>query len=280
MYGEIALFTGNSNPELGQEDLCAHGQGPVAVHGRSVQRRRNPRRAARQRSWTRRVPHPEHLRSAERQPDGAADHGRGVQALLGRPDHGGHAVLRLRTPGSQGSAPCAHHSQAGGGSCSRPRGSTGCSRWTCTQVRFRASSTSPSTTSTPSRCCTPTCATGWSTDAKNTVVVSPDAGGVERARSYAKRLHSGLAIIDKRRSGPNEAEVMHIVGDVKDQTAIVVDDMIDTAGHPHEGRWRGEEARGQDDLRRCQPRGALGSGREAAVRVGVRPRWSSPTPSR
>ena len=67
-------------------------------------------------------------------------------------------------------------------------------------------------------------------DPKSTVIVSPDAGGVERARSYAKRLNSGLAIIDKRRSGPNEAEVMHIVGDVKDQTAVVVDDMIDTAG--------------------------------------------------
>ncbi len=61
-------------------------------------------------------------------------------------------------------------------------------------------------------------------------IVSPDAGGVERARSYAKRLGCGLAIIDKRRSGPNEAEVMHIIGDVKDHTCVVVDDMVDTAG--------------------------------------------------
>ena len=68
------------------------------------------------------------------------------------------------------------------------------------------------------------------TDPDNTVMVSPDAGGTERARNYAKRLQSGLAIIDKRRSGPNEAAVMHIVGDVKDKTAIVVDDMVDTAG--------------------------------------------------
>ena len=64
----------------------------------------------------------------------------------------------------------------------------------------------------------------------NVVVVSPDAGGVERARAFAKRLGAGLAIIDKRRSGPNVAEVMHIIGDVKDRTAILVDDMIDTAG--------------------------------------------------
>jgi ribose-phosphate pyrophosphokinase len=63
-----------------------------------------------------------------------------------------------------------------------------------------------------------------------TVLVSPDAGGVERARSYAKRLGAGLAIIDKRRSGPNELDVMHIIGDVKDKVAILIDDMVDTAG--------------------------------------------------
>ena len=62
------------------------------------------------------------------------------------------------------------------------------------------------------------------------VVVSPDAGGTERARAFAKRLDSGLAIIDKRRSGPNVSEVMHIIGDVKGKTCIIVDDMIDTAG--------------------------------------------------
>jgi len=67
-------------------------------------------------------------------------------------------------------------------------------------------------------------------DFSNGVVVSPDAGGVERARSFAKRLGLGLAIIDKRRSGPNVAEVMHIVGDVKGKRALIVDDMIDTAG--------------------------------------------------
>jgi ribose-phosphate pyrophosphokinase len=62
------------------------------------------------------------------------------------------------------------------------------------------------------------------------VIVSPDAGGTERARSYAKYLNAGLAIVDKRRSGPNEAAVMHIVGDVKGKYAVLVDDMIDTAG--------------------------------------------------
>ncbi len=62
------------------------------------------------------------------------------------------------------------------------------------------------------------------------VVVSPDAGGTERARAFAKRLDAGLAIIDKRRSGPNVSEVMHIIGEVEGETCIIVDDMIDTAG--------------------------------------------------
>ena len=62
------------------------------------------------------------------------------------------------------------------------------------------------------------------------IVVSPDAGGVERARAYAKRLDAGLAIVDKRRSAPNQAKAMAIIGDVEGKTAIVIDDMVDTAG--------------------------------------------------
>jgi len=62
------------------------------------------------------------------------------------------------------------------------------------------------------------------------VVLSPDAGGVPRARSYAKILDTSLAIIDKRRTGPNVAKAMHVVGDVKDKKVIIIDDMIDTAG--------------------------------------------------
>ena len=60
--------------------------------------------------------------------------------------------------------------------------------------------------------------------------VSPDAGGVERARAYSKRLGASLAIIDKRRERANESEVMNIIGDVKDRDCIVIDDLIDTAG--------------------------------------------------
>ncbi len=61
-------------------------------------------------------------------------------------------------------------------------------------------------------------------------VVSPDAGGVERARAYAKRLDASLAIVDKRREQPNVADVHHVIGDVKGRTALIVDDIVDTAG--------------------------------------------------
>src|SRR5207247_9936003 len=62
------------------------------------------------------------------------------------------------------------------------------------------------------------------------VIVSPDAGGVERARAYAKRLHASLAIIDKRRVDKNVAEILHVVGEVSGMNALIVDDIIDTAG--------------------------------------------------
>jgi ribose-phosphate pyrophosphokinase len=62
------------------------------------------------------------------------------------------------------------------------------------------------------------------------IMVSPDAGGVERARALAKILDCGLAIVDKRRDKPNESRVMHVIGDVKGKTAVLVDDIADTAG--------------------------------------------------
>ncbi len=65
---------------------------------------------------------------------------------------------------------------------------------------------------------------------EDVIMVSPDAGGVERTRAFAKRLNSGLAIIDKRRDKPNECEAMHVIGDVTGKTAILMDDMVDTAG--------------------------------------------------
>jgi len=67
-------------------------------------------------------------------------------------------------------------------------------------------------------------------DLSRLIVVSPDAGGVERARAFAKRLDAPLAIIDKRRERPNESDVMNIIGDVKGLDCLLVDDLIDTAG--------------------------------------------------
>ncbi len=70
----------------------------------------------------------------------------------------------------------------------------------------------------------------WKHDYPDLVVVSPDVGGVVRARAIAKRLECDLAIIDKRRPKPNEAKVMNIIGEIKGRTCIIMDDMVDTAG--------------------------------------------------
>lgn len=72
--------------------------------------------------------------------------------------------------------------------------------------------------------------TNGAAEAEPPVVVSPDAGGMERARILAKKLNASLAIIDKRRSAPNVAEVMHVIGDVSGRDCIIVDDMVDTGG--------------------------------------------------
>lgn len=65
---------------------------------------------------------------------------------------------------------------------------------------------------------------------EDVVVVSPDAGGVERARAFAKRLDTALAIVDKRRPTPNQAEIMNIIGDVKNKVVVIFDDIVDTGG--------------------------------------------------
>lgn len=79
----------------------------------------------------------------------------------------------------------------------------------------------------------PTLARAWRENygtGSDFVAVSPDAGGVERCRAFAKRIEAPIAIVDKRRSGPNEAKAYHLIGDVAGKTALIVDDMIDTAG--------------------------------------------------
>jgi len=84
----------------------------------------------------------------------------------------------------------------------------------------------------------------------NLVIVSPDAGGVERARAFAKRLDADLAIIDKRRSAPNQAKAMAVIGDVKDKVAVILDDMADTAGTLTEAA-QALKAEGAGEIRAC-----------------------------
>jgi ribose-phosphate pyrophosphokinase len=88
------------------------------------------------------------------------------------------------------------------------------------------------------------------------VIVSPDAGGVERARAYSKRLGATLAIIDKRRSAPNVSEVMNLIGDVKGRDAIIVDDLIDTAGTLTQAA-RAVQAAGARAVYACASHGVL-----------------------
>jgi ribose-phosphate pyrophosphokinase len=82
-------------------------------------------------------------------------------------------------------------------------------------------------------------------------VISPDAGGVERARAFAKRLDGTLAVIDKRRSGANEVAEMHIIGEVRSRIAILVDDMVDTAGTLTNAAQAAIDAGAQEVLAAC-----------------------------
>jgi ribose-phosphate pyrophosphokinase len=95
------------------------------------------------------------------------------------------------------------------------------------------------------------------------VIVSPDAGGVERARAYAKRLNASLAIIDKRRDSPNVAQVMNIIGDVSGMSAVLVDDMVDTGGTLVRGAYALME-KGAKEVRACCTHPVL-SGRAVEV---------------
>jgi ribose-phosphate pyrophosphokinase len=91
---------------------------------------------------------------------------------------------------------------------------------------------------------------------QDVVVVSPDVGGVTRARAFAKKLNAPIAIIDKRRPAPNVAEVMNVIGDVRGKTAILVDDMADTAGTLVAGA-RLLEQEGAKEIYACCTHGVL-----------------------
>ena len=100
-------------------------------------------------------------------------------------------------------------------------------------------------------------------------VVSPDAGGVERARFFAKKMDSALAIVDKRRVEMDVTEVMHVIGDVKGRTCLILDDIIDTAGHAGED---GAGIAGSRSARSACLRdacGAVGTGGRENFELGV-----------
>ena len=94
-------------------------------------------------------------------------------------------------------------------------------------------------------------------DQDDVVVVSPDLGSVTRARKFAERLNAPLAIIDKRRPKPNVSEVMNIIGDVKGKRAIIVDDLVDTAGTLCNGAKAVLEVGGATEVYACATHGVL-----------------------
>ena len=102
------------------------------------------------------------------------------------------------------------------------------------------------------------------------VYVSPDAGGVERTRAYAKRLGADLAIIDKRRPRAGVSEVMHIIGDIQDRECVILDDMIDTAGTLTNAAKALVDNGRASGLGRGDPPGPFGAGDRAHLGIGAR----------
>ncbi len=110
----------------------------------------------------------------------------------------------------------------------------------------------------------------WKHGYQNLVVVSPDVGGVVRARALAKRLESDLAIIDKRRPRPNVATVMNIIGEVKGRTCVIMDDMVDTANTLCEAALALKEKGAEQVLAYCTHPVLSGSARRAHRELGDR----------
>ena len=111
----------------------------------------------------------------------------------------------------------------------------------------------------------------WKQRYQNLIVVSPDVGGVVRARAFAKRLDDAeLAIIDKRRPRPNESQVMNIIGEVAGKNCVLVDDMVDTAGTLCLAAQALKDEGATQGRRLHHPRGAVGrGGRERIARSAL-----------
>ncbi len=112
-------------------------------------------------------------------------------------------------------------------------------------------------------------------DTSNVMVVSPDVGGVVRARALAKRIDAPLAIVDKRRERPGESEVMNIIGDVEGKCCILVDDIIDSGGTLCNAA-DALMAKGAKDVSAYITHGVLSGGAVARIAAPSSRSWSSP----
>ena len=111
-------------------------------------------------------------------------------------------------------------------------------------------------------------------------MVSPDVGGVVRARALAKQLDCDLAIIDKRRPKANVSEVMHVIGEIEGRNCVIMDDMIDTAGTLVKAAEVLKERGAKKVYAYCTHAVFSGPAIERIASVARSTRWSSPTPSR
>ena len=114
----------------------------------------------------------------------------------------------------------------------------------------------------------------------NLTVVSPDAGGVERARFFAKKLDAPLAIVDKRRVDVDVSEVMHLIGDVRGRSTLIVDDIIDTAGNAGENRRSPDSAKAQPRFLPRAPMPCFPARPSSASRTPKSRKWSRRIPCR
>ena len=229
------LIAGNSNRPLATaiaRRISMHRGETVELVKTRVERfndARDLRRGLRERPRRGHVHHPVDVEPGERQPDGADDHVRRAAPVLGAPDHRGDALLRLCPAGPPLQGPHADRAKlvanlltvAGDRAGADPRPARGADpgllRHAGRQPLCRAGlrPRHPRTTSATSPTIT---------------VVSPDVGGVARARELAERINADLAIVDKRRGAPGEIASMTVIGDVEDRVCVIVDDICDTAG--------------------------------------------------
>ena len=260
----------------GHRRQARHRAGPDPAQ--DVRQRRDLRALRRERPRRRRVPRAVAARQAERARRGAAHHDPGGQARLGPPRHRRAAVLPLRPPRQEERRPRAHHrpphGHAARGRRRRPRAvdgpASGPDAGLLRDPRRPHDGRAHPGRLLPYR--------GFG-DAE-LVAVSADAGGVKLAKRFANRLDADLAVLTKMRPAHNVAETMHFIGDVDGKIAIVVDDIIDTAGSVDQRDRHAVRARRQRGLRHRDARHLLGPGARAH-RAPRRSRRSwSPTPCR